>query len=288
MNSRLSRIKNYILNTTIYIPNKREFLVIALLLGFVTYLELDLIQPWDTYEYKSDYKSLFLAGYGVIEFVVFMIVFATPILWNRRDREDNIGKVWKLVVLFIFKVIITATLLYSYNAIYFNHDYNLIKNLPFWIKGVLILGFFPFVMLAIWLRHKSGSSNLTNSDVDTLDKGASIVVKSSQRGEDIKINISDILYIKSDRNYLEINYIEDRVEKMILYRGSLSAMVNELPKDQFCRVHNSYLVRLAIISDPYTVNSTYFIRLSSPKEGVIPVSRTYLKTVREELLKRDL
>lgn len=150
------------------------------------------------------------------------------------------------------------------------------------ISKVLVIGLSPFTLIVFWFIHKSSTSTLFTSNHGVTDIDACIIVKNSQRGSNIKIKISDILYMKSDRNYLEINYLENSIEKIAVHRSSLSAMIDKLPKDLFCRIHNSYIASRSLMSAPYTVNSTYVVRLNSSK-GVLllPVSRTYLKAVRE-------
>lgn len=56
-----------------------------------------------------------------------------------------------------------------------------------------------------------------------------------------KINFDDILFVKSNGNYLEINTII----KMIMIRGSLISLLDTLPKNKFVQTHRSYLINLS-------------------------------------------
>ena len=79
----------------------------------------------------------------------------------------------------------------------------------------------------------------------TSDKpaGDHIYVKSSIKGKLIKINITDIMYAESIKNYLVI-YTGN--EKLITYL-TLGELEKVLPENQFFRVHRSFLVNANMI-----------------------------------------
>jgi two-component system, LytTR family, response regulator len=61
------------------------------------------------------------------------------------------------------------------------------------------------------------------------------------KGQKVKINFGDIIYIEGAGNYITI--VMDESKKMI-YK-SLSAMHDILPSDKFLRVHKSYIVAIS-------------------------------------------
>lgn len=61
----------------------------------------------------------------------------------------------------------------------------------------------------------------------------------------IRINLSDIIYIESLRDYIAIHTID---KQKIMSLESLRNMENVLPADDFLRVHKSYIVSLKKIS----------------------------------------
>ncbi|MEA1877946.1 MAG: LytTR family DNA-binding domain-containing protein, partial [Bacteroidota bacterium] len=56
----------------------------------------------------------------------------------------------------------------------------------------------------------------------------------------VKICISDIHYIQSDGNYLNVFSGSDRINT----RMTLNQMIDQLPSSSFIRVHNSYVVNI--------------------------------------------
>lgn len=60
-----------------------------------------------------------------------------------------------------------------------------------------------------------------------------------------KINTVDILYIESLDNYIKLHLVDG---KPILTRMSMKSILEELPQDEFLRVHRSYIVPFSKIS----------------------------------------
>lgn len=84
-----------------------------------------------------------------------------------------------------------------------------------------------------------------------------------------RLNFSDILYIKSDRVYIEII---QKGQKKLIVRGNLNEYINKLPIT-FFRIHRSYIVNLDYLE---TVNGNRIILAGTD----IPVGQNQ----KEELL----
>lgn len=86
-----------------------------------------------------------------------------------------------------------------------------------------------------------------------------------------KLTINDILWIKSDGNYLEINTLH----KKEIIRATMSGFIDRLNRNNFFRTHKSYIVNL----DYLTKFETPYVTILDTR---IPISKTFS----EELLKR--
>jgi DNA-binding LytR/AlgR family response regulator len=87
----------------------------------------------------------------------------------------------------------------------------------------------------------------------------------------VKIQVKDILFVKSDKNYLEVHL----PNKTHLVRGKLSDFIENLPTADFMKVHRSYAINISKID----VLGGGFIKLG---EQEIPLGGDY----KTELLKR--
>ncbi len=80
--------------------------------------------------------------------------------------------------------------------------------------------------------------------------------------DEIKLNFSDILFIKSERNYIDIQ----TTTKKITIRNTLENIFNELDANIFCKTHRSYVVNSSKITQK-TSNSIFI------NEYELPLSR---------------
>ena len=85
----------------------------------------------------------------------------------------------------------------------------------------------------------------------------------------LKINFDDIVYIESYSDYIKI-HLKDKTT--IVTRETISAIEAKLPKDNFIRIHRSYIISLNNI-DSFT-NEQIVI-----SEKSLPISRSYKKEV---------
>ncbi|WP_298903864.1 LytTR family DNA-binding domain-containing protein [uncultured Psychroserpens sp.] len=106
----------------------------------------------------------------------------------------------------------------------------------------------------------------------SIEKSNFMFVRSERKM--IKIDYNAIIYIESYSDYLKI-HIED---KTIITRETISAIEAKLPKQQFIRIHRSYIISIAHIqsftNEHITINKKAF-----------PISRTYKKEVLKHLEK---
>lgn len=86
-----------------------------------------------------------------------------------------------------------------------------------------------------------------------------------------KLTINDILWIKSEGNYLEIN----TTNKKEVIRATMSGFMDRLNRSNFFRTHKSYIVNLDYLSR----FETPYVTIGDTK---IPISKTFS----DELLKR--
>lgn len=89
-------------------------------------------------------------------------------------------------------------------------------------------------------KNKSSSSPTEGDDIVIKD---SIFIKCN--GYFSKLNLSDIVYIKSDGNYLEL-YLEK--QKKCIIRAPIKEFMESLPQGKFIRVHHSYVINIDFIS----------------------------------------
>lgn len=106
--------------------------------------------------------------------------------------------------------------------------------------------------------------NLQESPPSKGDNAAFVMVKSGH--QIVRINLQEIKYIEGMREYLRI-HLDDG--KSIMTLNSMKKMLEQLPSNDFMRVHRSYIVRLDKIT---TIERS---RIVFDQKTYIPVSKQY-------------
>jgi two-component system LytT family response regulator len=110
------------------------------------------------------------------------------------------------------------------------------------------------------------SEIIENSSEIIPDKSDFIFVRSDRKM--IKINFSEINYIESFSDYIKF-HLND---KIIVTRETISSIEAKLPKNEFLRIHRSYIVSISKI-ESFT---NEFIEIH---KKALPLSRSYKKEV---------
>lgn len=102
------------------------------------------------------------------------------------------------------------------------------------------------------------------------EKSDFIFVRSDRKM--IKINFSEINYVESFSDYLKIQL----TDKTVVTRETITNIEAKLPKNDFIRIHRSYIVSISKI-ESFT---NEFIEIA---KKALPISRSYKKDVRNRL-----
>lgn len=82
--------------------------------------------------------------------------------------------------------------------------------------------------------------------------------------DEVKVYFEDILFLKSDKNYVDIQLLN----KTITIRNTLDNFCKELDNDLFCRVHRSYVVNKSKV----TQNKSSSVKVN---DFELPISRNF-------------
>lgn len=89
----------------------------------------------------------------------------------------------------------------------------------------------------------------------------------------VKVNLNDIIYIMSDNNYCTLFFDE---EKPLLINITLKAIENKLPKLDFFRCHQSYLISMKKIKKIERDDSHFAIMTNNSKIPIARVKRSIM------------
>ena len=293
----IQRIQKYLIQPyPIDLDIKRRILI-NLGIGIfivITFLFINII---DT---NSIYSILFIIGFGIITFTVITI---NRIILPRLLPQVFIEEKWT-VIKEAFLILLSISSIGFFNLIYVNIGGYIKFNIFTIIEAVgsaVIIGIIPIIIVVLLqqnrlLKKYLYTANELNEAMQTSDfldennniSSKQIIISSDSGKEELKLELNDILIIKSVENYVEIFWSESNSVKKMLIRSSLKK-VNELLSINpiIFQCHRSFIINIKHIKR-IIGNSQGYKLLMHDIDNLIPVSRQYSNTLHQKILNAQL
>ena len=264
--------------------SKRFSWILALNCSLFIYLFLVFFQPFGVNNYKMHSVITWELIIGVLPIVpvIFLVIYGSegflrPFFRGRLNwgRIPWYGLEFFLVGSFSF-------LLYNFLGNF--HDF-VFKSYLLHLLEVSSVLIFPFAATHFYFRFKHLEEE--HKEVLSLSEDRSrmdelLKLRGDYKKDEIAIKPKDIVYLISEDNYVELNYLDSGHTKKYLIRSTLSKMQDTLDPKYFVRCHRSYLINLTQVVSYHKKQGRISIQLRGI-EGEIPVSRTAEKHIMEKL-----
>jgi hypothetical protein len=226
---------------------------------------------------KEDFwfVNLVLISMGLVLFLsVFLMEFVIPRLWKKLFEKWNLGKaiVWyTLVILFV------AAVMFLYKSYWEGfRSFTLIEYGLFLsrILGIALITSF-FIVGIISYTHRRNFTNISSAE---------FCVLKSPNAPSLEIRISELMYIVSDDNYVDIHLDKRGIREKIVFRSSLKNIESQIvhPLTPIKRCHRRYLVNLNYFTVKDKRSRSTSIELNTYGD-VIPVSSQYSRKIVKQL-----
>ncbi len=246
-------------------------------------------QPFGSVRPNIDEKLLYTAGLGGITYLM-MWIFRILIPYTfhgflRFNKWDIHSETLIYVLIWLFN---------SLAFVFYIRYVGPLRMSMYLIFKIALVSLVPLVILITSDTRKSlnnllqalieKNNNLSLLLSDTEEKGKPVEVFSSDnKSEIIKLNIDDLILVKSADNYVEILYKDDEKIQQKLIRNTLRNIETQLKKySEFIRTHRTCIVNKKFVLDFTHGYAGYKLKLSGYPEE-IPVSRQYLLLVKEAI-----
>lgn len=265
----------------------RQQLLSSLFFGVFVALFLIIFQPFGTGGHDFQYKTWFLAGYGVITTFVSLIL---AFLFKAYFVEEN----WTLIrqmFWLLLTVFLNAVLCYVYFITFFQYGFSW-NNLILFIGYVMLIGVLPITIFTLlnYIYHlrknllittninqqitiQSNYNNKTNDD--------SILLVEENQKDELVLILEELLFIKASNNYVELFLQKKETVDRILFRGNLKYVEKQINNPSIIRCHRSYIVNLKKVSETSGNAQGYQLHFNKCID-VVPVSRSKGKLIIEK------
>ncbi len=253
-----------------YSLGKRHLFNIGM--GVFIWLFLSLTQPFGIYmnNFQSYLSLVFhLTIFGILwTLTIYFIQIVCKSILNAELEKDSRMDFWVWII-FLVVVINAQSLMRAMLCQWSCMDVQ--EYIESYLAGMLL-----FIILYLPTSLYARSRHIQPKDDDQLDPWVQLELHGKQS---IRFLTNDLVYFKSDDNYVDIYYISegDKLQKKTV-RCSLQSINTQLRRySGFIRTHRSYIVNMRYLS---SMPSRSILQLI-PKYGEIkiPVSKSYQKSV---------
>ncbi|MFN8258118.1 MAG: LytTR family transcriptional regulator DNA-binding domain-containing protein [Bacteroidales bacterium] len=276
------------LNHLVRLINEKLRLYLSISLGI--FLFILFFQPFLLVRFDFNNRLLFVAGFGVIVFIILYLV-RLVFLWLHENNSKTENEPFFGSSISGFIILVLSSVAFAFYLRYVG----LVSITFYMMVKILLICLAPPVILKIYetnlelkrqnesliLEKKGFQNQIHKYEEDILNK--KIEIASENLTENLSLLIAELALLKSADNYVEIVYKEGEVLKKKLIRNTLKNIENQLRQySNFIRCHRICIVNMIYIEKLSRNFNNYWITIKGYEEQ-IPVSRQYLLKLKELL-----
>lgn len=270
--------------------NFKEEFTRLFVIGFGVFLFILFFQPFPLESLDFNSRLLYVAGFGVISFVLSALVLVVlPLVFTKwlsiGDWEEGPP------FILIFMLVLFSSVGYSFYIYYVGKS-----NLSLYVLfKIILVSLIPVIMLAILYKNKSLERIIKelkiqnhiiytkNQELEAKQGESKLNLHSATKSDYISLKSKDIIQIKSADNYVEIFFLDDKFLEKKIIRNTLKDIENQLlPYPEMIRCHRTSIVNSKHIHKLLRSYQGYMLKMNY-LEDKVPVSRQYITLVRETL-----
>lgn len=279
----------YPINETLSHKLRSAFIPALFVFGF-----LFAFRPFGLHHFDNQSLAIVCAGYAVVTLLVVMLnVFLIVPLFTGIFDESK-WNVWKEIVFILWIIFGVGLANSAYSLFIFNDTFSIDYLITFQLITMMV-AIIPVTLnvmtmqLLLARRNLKAAQDLTEHmhhkrRLDAVP-GQQITLRSDNKKEDLTLAASDLLFITSADNYIEVHYLEGETEKKKLLRGTLKNAREDLRNfTAFYRCHRAWIVNLDRV-ESVTGNSQGYRLIVKGTNIIIPVSRNLNEELNNRLAK---
>lgn len=277
------------------IEDLKDQIGLLLSISFGLFLFVLFFQPFSFNKFDFNNSLIFVAGLGMIVFILIAVIrIIVPGIFyqNQEKRNDQENKMFILPAYFSgFVILVLATLAFVFYLRYVGgvsiNFFLVIRIILICLVPPFILGIYDFVQELkqqnelLIIERKSIQKQVEKYEEDLLNKSIEFI--SENNSENFSLLISEVIFIRSADNYVEIIYQEGDGYRKKLIRNTMRNIELQIRQySNFIRCHRTCIVNLHYV-DKISRNNTNNWLVIKGYDEQLPVSRQYLLKIKEAI-----
>lgn len=267
---------------------KRFHLLMVLFVTLFSFVFISVYKPFNSALWLG-VDSLEHFKYTLAFYLVCLLFISlSRTLLYRQEGEKTISL--RKAVLWLFVEYVVIALIYTFFTIVFDlggptFRFSFVLQVTVCTALILVIPYVICMLYATILDCKEEIQALKLSQSGLDSEPCVRMVKLYDRSGSLKLSSdpSDIFYIDSQDNYVNIHYVLDGRMSTYLLRNSTSDVEAALADTPIVRCHRSYMVNLDHVRVLRHSKGKAFIILDHDTAISVPVSRSYYKQLKERI-----
>lgn len=261
------------------------------LISLGVFLFVLFFQPFPLEQLLINNRLIYVAGFGAITFVVMYVVFLIyPLVSPKHLNVDQSHKQLP-VILFIVSLTLNITA-FSFYIFYVGKTqltlYVLFKIALVCLLPVIILNIvYKNVNLqqqVVKLKNQNNEHLMALAKFQKEEGENSINIFSGNKAVALKLQIKNIILIRSADNYIDIHYFKDEEKRNKLIRNTLKDLELQVKHQQkLLRCHRTCFINSMHIEKIVRQPNGYGLLLNGMHDKV-PVSKQYLPAIKSAII----
>ena len=189
---------------------------------------------------------------------------------------------WLLVDIFFISLAVHTVDILFLNLPFFNLS-EYLENLKHTVL-VLVLPYFVGLLLLYLQQQLEVVKELTLKVSKPVNPVESVTITDENGKVAMNVQMRNIVYFKSEDNYIQLYYKFENELKKELIRTNLKKLEQELNQPNLVRIHRSYMINSQNLLSAVKTSRGYKVKMEVEPQHHLPVSATYQEIFEEKVV----
>lgn len=251
-------------------------------IGFTTVFAYIFINIYRPFGYDSWYKisewQLLIASAVVVLTGMIAIILSRLILFGIKKNHEITLAVYIWVI--VAEIILMGLFYTSFEIFILHDDRNALALIFNAIQNTSLILLIPYTLSILFFSWKDIKRKLDQVVQQFRDPSEIFIPFKDEKGNlKITIKCTDVLFLESNDNYVNIHYLDNNKRKIYMIRNSLKNFETELKEYPIHRNHRRFAVNIKNVKMLKKERKGFELIINTPTEDKIPISRSYEKKI---------
>ena len=264
-----------------YLTTRKNTIIQIAFTTIFAYIFINIYRPFGYNNWYKVQEWQLLIASAVIVITGMVVIILSRIIMLRLKRSHEITLA--MYIWFIIAEIIAMGLFYtSFEIFILNDDRHPLDLLFNAVQNTSLILLIPYTVSILFFAWSDIKKKLEQVVQQFRDPSEIFVPFKDEKGNlKITIKCSNLLFLESNDNYVNIHYLDNGKRKTYMIRNSLKQFESELKDYPVYRNHRKFSVNIKNVKMLKKERKGFELIMNSENEDTVPISRSYEKRIME-------